>query len=117
MINTITRTYKAKGHNVNVVEASIYYRKGGMNWMTGQNEERGYVFSISPYEVSGCWRTYRGFSGAKTLVLPCERQSKKRYEQAKAMMDDLVNMYLDTFCEDRGIELLGYDYEQEESER
>ncbi len=117
MINEYTRKFMAEGHDVNVVECSIYYSKGGMNYFTGRDEGRGYYFSISPFYDRGNCRQYRGFSGAKTLVLPCDRQSKGRYQKAKSMMDDLVAAYLDGFCGDRGIRLLSHEYEASERER
>lgn len=122
MLNDITRTYKAEGHDINVVEVSIYYSKGGMNYFTYRNEPRGYYFSIQPYldsdlgnGVTG--RMFRAFSGMKDCVLPCERQSKKRYETAKAMMDDLVNEYLDSWCKGNNVTLLSDEYEVKECER
>jgi hypothetical protein len=116
MINCIERTYKAKGDGCNVVECSIYYSKGGMNWATGREEARGYWFSIQPFEVSGICRSFRAFSGTKTLVLPCERQSKKRYEAAKAQLDDLIQEYLERFCEENGIEVFTDEFETTEKE-
>lgn len=117
MLNDITRTYKAEGHDINVVEVSIHYRKGGMNYFTYRNEPRGYYFSIQPFFDSGNTRMFKAFSGVKDCILPCERQSKKRYETAKAMMDDLVNEYLDSWCKGNNVTLLSDEYEVKECER
>jgi len=121
MINSYTRTYKAEGPRVNVIECEIYYSKGGINYFTYRDEPRGYYFSIQPYFIEDhgyCTsRSFSAFSGAKDIVLPCQRQSKKRYEEAKSMMDDLVERYLATFCASHGLTLLGDDYEESERDR
>lgn len=121
MINSYTRSYKAEGPKVNTIECEVYYSKGGMNYFTGRNEPRGYYFSIQPLliEDNGSWtaRSFSAFSGAKDIVLPCQRQSKKRYEEAKAMMDDLIERYLATFCENNGITITSNEYDESERER
>lgn len=117
MLNEYTRTFKVKSNKANVVEASIYYSLGGMNYFTYKVEPRGYYFSLTPYEIRDGWRSFIAFSGAKMCVLECGRQSKKRYAEAKALMDSLVNEYLEQFCESNSIELLGTDYTESERER
>lgn len=116
MINTITRTFDAEGKDVNKLDVDIHYEKGGWSYMTGRESQRGYYFSVTPYEVDGMWRSYRAFSGSKTCVLPCERQSKKRFEQASAMLDDLIADYLPSWLEENGI-TISDEYTEQVSER
>lgn len=93
----------------NTLKAEVYYSKGGVNWATGRNEERGYYFSLNAVSIEN----YRGCriegtvasSGRKTLVLPVQRQSQKRFEQAKAMMDDLMDRYCGQFLDENGMTL------------
>lgn len=115
MLSTMTRTYDAKGVGINKLDVEIHYMLGGMNYFLGQAEPRGYYFSITPYEEDGVWRTYRAFSGSKTCVLPCERQSKKRFEKACSMLDDLVATYLPSWLERNGI-TIGDEYTEKLSE-
>ena len=117
MINEYNRKFRAEGHDVNVVECSIYYSKGGMNYFTGRDEPRGSYFSIRPFYETDTYRQYHGFSGGKVLVLPCGRQSKNRYLEAKRMMDALVTTYLEGFCAERNITLLSDEYVASERER
>lgn len=117
MLNEYTRTYKAEGKGVNRLDVSITYALGGINYFTYKNEPRGYYFSIQPWESDGVWRKFTAFSGVKMCALPCNRQSKKRYEEAKGMIDDLAAEYLAEFCEKNGIELLGNEYTENERER
>jgi len=117
MINTYTRTYDAKGKDVNKLDIVIRYEKGGWSYMTGRESQRGYYFSVTPYEQSGMWRTYRAFSGSKTCVLPCGRQSKKRFEEACSMIDDLTARYLPAWLEESGVELVNGEYAESYEER
>ena len=115
MAKEFTRKYKIDGKGVNTLEARIYYSLGGMNWFTYKNEPRGYWFSLTPYESKNGMICYTAFSGSKMCVLPCERQSKKRYEEAKSMLDDLVRKYIGGFMADSGFTMLnGGDYEEYE---
>lgn len=102
----VDKDIKANGRGVNVIEASIYYSLGGINYFTCRNEPRGYYFSLTPCEKGGGWRRYTAFSGVKTCVLECSRQSKKREQEAAAMLDGLIAHYLGWFCEENGIELV-----------
>lgn len=122
MINEYTRIYNANGISVNTIECEIYYSLGGINYFTGRLEPRGYYFSIQPYMVETSSRgitckSFSAFSGIKDCILPCERQSKKRYETAKAMMDDLINQRLANFLNANGIVLESTDYKESEGER
>lgn len=124
MLNEYKRIYKASGNGINTVEVTIDYRKGGMNYWYGNNEPRGYYFSVQGYkvEVSGGFisRSFgigRGPQGEKACILPCERQSKKRYETAKAMMDDLVAEHLADWCERNGVTIEDNEFKVTESER
>lgn len=121
MLNNYRRYYKAEGKDINRVEVSIYYDKGGMNYWYGKPEQRGYYFSIGADK-----RTVRNgietiefsfgqaMKGVKDCILPCERQSKKRYEEAKSQMDGLIDRYLMQWCERNGITITDYEYDVEE---
>lgn len=121
MLNTYKRYYKAEGNEINRVEVSIYYSKGGMNYWTYRVEPRGYYFSIGADK-----RTVRNgietiqfsfgqaMKGIKDCILPCERQSKKRYESAKSQIDVLTDRFLMDWCARNGITITDDNYEVEE---
>ena len=124
MINTITRTYDVVGNGVNKLDVEIRYEKGGFNCWYYEQQARGYYFSLSPYELVDHGSYYSktitvtgGSHGAKTCILPCERQSKKRFEQAASMMDDLIERYMATWLGDNGIELVSNEYTESTRER
>ena len=120
MINTLTRTYEATGKGINKVDVEIRYELGGMNWWTGRPSPRGYYFSYQPYELGEHFRTYtvgrNGHNGVKMCVLPCERQSKKRFEKAAAMMQQLVDEYLPGWLAEDGV-TIGDEYTETTRER
>ena len=62
------------------IDVKIYYIKGSTTYFAGVYEPRGYYLSITPYTREGNWRSYIGFSGAKRLLLPTKRYSKKKLE-------------------------------------
>lgn len=64
------------------LEIKVYYSLGGMNYFTSRAEERGYYISVTPVIKKGCWTTTTMFSGIKQCMIPCNRQSKKKAEQA-----------------------------------
>jgi len=129
MLNEYTRTYKAVGNGdtsyVNRVEVGVYYLKGGWNMWYGKPEPRGYYFHIAGYGLidhgSGLLsretRIGKGAQGHKYCIVPCERQSKKRYESAKAMVDELTDKLLGRWLEENDIVLESMEYEVEERDR
>lgn len=72
------------------LQAEVYYSLGGYNVFTGREEPRGYYLSVSPVTKSGCMVSYAAFSGSKKCVLKCERQSKKRFEEAKEIYKEWI---------------------------
>lgn len=101
----------------NKITTEIYYDIGGMNYFTSEAEKRGYYFSITPEERNGEFRTYTGFSGAKTCILEVKRHSKSAYEKAKAMFDKYENEYLQNFCDKKGYTLIDIkNYVEEEKD-
>jgi hypothetical protein len=121
MLNNYRRFYKAEGKGINRVEVSIYYSKGGINYFTYKNEPRGYYFSIGADKrtVRGGIETvefsfHQAMKGVKDCILPCERQSKKRYEEAKAQIDGLIDRYLMDWCKRNDITITDYEYTVEE---
>ncbi len=103
MINEYTRTYEITGlDDVDHVETQIYYDRG-----------EGYRFAIHDYKQGDFWREYHfrlnlGGMGASGMVLPCSRQSKKRYQEAKSMLDELEMRFLPDYASTVGFEVL-YD--------
>jgi len=68
------------------IKTEVYYNKGGMNYFTSRNEERGYYLSISPvrrtYTGNIVTEIYTAFTGVKVLILPVKRQGDKSYNLA-----------------------------------
>lgn len=103
MINRLTRTYTLPDNGgVNEIEVQVFYDKGGVNMFSCTPKERGYYFSITPQRHVGCMYEYHAYDGAKCLMVPAKRQSKKLYEKAKQMFPVFLHKYLYSFCERNG---------------
>ena len=80
------------------LEVSVYYSKGGMNYLSGNNNARGFYLSIAPVRKDGRSVSYTIFSGIKRLVLPVGRYSEKQLELAveksKAYEQELIDYLL-----------------------
>ena len=79
------------------LECKVYYSLGGYNGFTGKNEGRGYYISVSPVTITPDGLiSYTLFSGVKKLVVPCNRKSKGKAEEAERIFDgeiaELVNL-------------------------
>jgi len=127
MINTCTRTFEIVNNDAyNRIDAKIYYDLGGVNYFFGTVEQRGYYFSINPYRLidhgNGIFSRETiisptaGTTGEKTCILPVTRQSKKRYEEAKAQLDELIERFLEPYCNEHGL-VLGEMVKEVERER
>lgn len=105
MKNTMIRTYPAEGDGVNRVDVKITYKLGNLYG------SRGYYFIITPYkhEVRGgmVFNTFHAYAGLRGNVLPCQRQSKKRFEEACSHMDELVAKYLQGVLDENGVTITG----------
>lgn len=98
------------------MQVSIYYDKGGWSYLNARQNKRGYYFSVSPVRRENCFISYGAYTGARTCFMEVSRQTRKRYLDAKNMMDVLIGQYLVPFCQENGYELAP-DYEEMERER
>lgn len=110
MFSIMKRTYDAQGVGINKLDVEIRYELGGMNYFFGKPEQRGYYFSVSPYKyVDHGGYSSREFTvganghGVKACILPCERRSKKRFQTACAMYDELFETFLAKWLAENGI--------------
>lgn len=126
MLNTYTREYEitestntTNSTQPNVMTVKIYYRRNPSSFATYRQLPRGYYFSVTPENVSRkngyTMKSFTAFSGISGCVLECNRQSKKKYEEAKAMFDDCCKKYLEPFCKENGY-VLSDDYRECERE-
>ena len=125
MINTITPTYEILGNEkANRIDCKVFYDKGGYNPWQNSKEGRGYWFSIGEWTLENhdgvLFRKYVistcGRNGMKCLIEPVPRQSKKRYEIAKARLNEFISRFLEPYCNEHGYEL-GQIVSETEEER
>jgi len=84
--------------NANELVVEVYYSLGGTNLFTYKTDPRGYYLSVSPFKRGETSMMYVLGSGAKILILPCNRRSNKRealaIELAKSKEADLIQNVL-----------------------
>lgn len=88
---------------------SLFYKKGGINVFTYENEPRGYYLSLSPVsreERNGVvLESYTAFSGYKTCLHEVTRQTKKQETYALEMWNHRRDTYLNWFLQQTGLEI------------
>jgi hypothetical protein len=67
-------------NKANVLEVSLYYSKGGMNYYTGANERRGLYLSVTPVERTPTSKGFVAFSGVKQHVKEMARFNQKQFD-------------------------------------
>lgn len=85
--------YRLVGENAdknNALCASVYYYRGGMNYFTGKNEDRGYYISLQPCTVENHMIGMTAFTGYKMLVKSVSRQSQKAFNEALKYAEENV---------------------------
>ena len=93
----------------NILELSVYYSLGGLNYFTYKNEPRGYYLSITPIERSehGMFISsgYLFGTGIKTFLLEVSRQSEKQMAIACAIAEQEAERMVKWCCEQYGLEV------------
>lgn len=90
----------------NCIDVELYYRLGGFNCFTYEQEPRGYVVSASPVKRSGCTTIYEGFSGVKKLVYPCARKGKKSEVEALKLYEETKKQLVEYLITKHSLELV-----------
>jgi hypothetical protein len=80
-------------------EICLYYDVGGMNFLLGKTEQRGYWLTVTPIHRSDGWKRTVAFSGNKLLIQEAKRYSKK-------IFTGLVHEILENPGIDRRVRLL-----------
>jgi len=71
------------------LSVSVYYNKGGANYLTGRTSPRGYYISVKPVTKNGISISYMLFSGRGQLLLEASRYSDKQFDKAVLMSQDV----------------------------
>lgn len=84
--------------NATHLKIEVYYSLGGYNCFTYKSEGRGYYLSVCPVSRSNDYgvpmESFTAFTGTKLLILPCDRQSKKRAEEALTLYTEKLDMLM-----------------------
>ena len=95
--------------DVTHLRVEVYYALGGYNLFTYKQEPRGYYLSVSPVGRSErgniVMESYRAFSGVKKLILPVNRQSAKRMQEALRLAEEAKAELIAHVLRSNGLEL------------
>ena len=101
---------------INKVHILIYYFLGEKFSMNGKNIKRGYYFSMRPIEHHNKMDIYEMFSGQSICILEVNRQTPKRYQQAKSMIEECIKNYLPSFLAKNDLKIDFDKYTEQEIE-
>ena len=94
--------------NATHLKVELYYSKGGMNYFTYNNEQRGLYLSVSPVTISKGdgynTESYYGFSGIKQFVQEMKKFSEKTLENF-VIQENLLKNMIDIVIAKNGIVL------------
>ena len=72
------------------IEVSVSYTKGGSNYWSGGQDRRGYYMIVKPIRIQGNMMGFTLGAGLKRLIEQVERLNKKRFELAKAKVEEEI---------------------------
>ena len=111
----VVRYYKLNKttRNATHLKAEIYYALGGHNVFTYRNEQRGYYISVSPVErkedTYGTMESYVAFTGLKQCVLPVQRKSAKKMNEAITYFEEHINEFITNHFSEFEVDLESYE--------
>ena len=75
------------------IVVNLFYSKGGANYFTGDNDQRGYFVSVTPRTITDTGFITTLFSGYKKFIQPANRFSAKQLAEVRVpqyVIDTLV---------------------------
>jgi hypothetical protein len=89
--------------NGQVIKFTITFNRETVSWATSQPIEKGYRVSATPVSIRReegfTVEEFGAFTGFNDTLLPVERQSAKRLEEAKKIMAERMQGYIHWFKE------------------
>ena len=101
------KIYKAvkketKTDNNNFIKFILDFNKETYHWATGREKQKGYCVTATPVRKGGMIEEFTAFQGFYEIIIPAERQSKKRKEQAEKLMLELIETKYKKHFESQG---------------
>ena len=84
---------KHENNKDNYIRISISFNRETYHWATGNEKKKGYQVTVTPIQKSGLGSSFGAFNGFFEIILPCERQSKKRLLQAELLVQQKMDKY------------------------
>ena len=64
------------------LQVSVFYDKGGMNYLSGQTSPRGFYLSVTPVTKENRMVSFTMFTGMKRLLHQVNRYTDKQFNHA-----------------------------------
>lgn len=96
MLVTIYKELKNSPDDSTHIKFKISFNKDNYHWATSSSKEKGYQVNATPITKSksecGKFNTesFTAFSGFYEIILPANRQSKKRLEEAEKLLEEKI---------------------------
>ena len=105
-MNVATRfiPLRANDKKVTHLKIEVYYSLGGVNYFTYNNEQRGYYIGVTPVQRGNGFESFGAFTGIKECFIPCNRQSKKKADEAANIPAEKYQHLIDYVLKKNGLE-------------
>lgn len=82
------------------LEVSVYYTKGGGNYLSGGNTPRGYYLSVRPVTKRDNMVSFELFSGRSRLLFETSRYTAKQFARAVEMAESMEKELIEAVVKD-----------------
>lgn len=89
----------------NFISLKLGFNKETIHWATSQTKEKGYEVIAKPVQKTGFSTSFGAFTGFYEIIYPVQRQSSKRFEEAKKILEANIPKYKEHF-EQKGYQFL-----------
>lgn len=107
-VRKIVETETLAANEKRVIEISVRYNIGGINYSNYKQEPRGYYVHVQPIkikdEASFTVISFRAFTGYKQFLFGVTRQSKKQAERAEILAREVLKEMVQQVMEEQGLE-------------
>ena len=91
----LTKQYLPTTKPNTFIKVTMHFNYDTYHWATSTQKPKGYSVTCTPVEKGEFTESFGAFTGFYEIILPCERKSKKRQEQAEKLLEERIETYKD----------------------
>jgi hypothetical protein len=105
--------FQDKRNPVHKLVVKVYYEIGGMNYIIGEQKQRGYYLSVIPQDITEHLTVTRSFTGYWVILSPTTRYSEKELilQAEYALKMNKFQIVLESVASKNGFKLEDYEHE------